>query len=195
MAEDALVTVAHAAVMSQLKPPLSVRRGAALLYAVTVDNRLVVRVDPRRPVRGQAAFETDLCVFEEHDGVEIPRVVIEFKPRITTHDVLTYSAKARKHKQIYPYLRYGMIMGAERALPGRFFVHNEALDFALATLALEPAAFLTELQQLVVREIAASRALETIAFSQEKFVAFCSEVRLQALQGTHQPRSTRHAAI
>ena len=34
--------------------------------------------------------------------MEIPRVVMEFKPRITTHDVIIYSAKARKHKQIYP---------------------------------------------------------------------------------------------
>ena len=32
---------------------------------------------------------------------------MEFKQGLSTHDVLTYSAKATRHKQVYPYLRYG----------------------------------------------------------------------------------------
>src|SRR5689334_122662 len=107
MAEESkFVEVALAAAQRILEPPLSVKRGAALLYEVTVDNMLALTVDPKRPVRGDAAFQTDLCVFEAKAGeVVIPRVVLEFKVRISTHDILTYSAKARKHKQVYPYLR------------------------------------------------------------------------------------------
>ena len=33
--------------------------------------------------------------------VKIPRVVMEFKQGLSTHDVLTYSAKATRHKQVY----------------------------------------------------------------------------------------------
>lgn len=44
----------------------------------------------RKPRRGASAFQTDLCVFEDKsEEVTIPRVVIEFKTHISTHDVLT----------------------------------------------------------------------------------------------------------
>ena len=57
---------------------------------------------------------------------------MEFKTDITTHDVLTYSTKARKHKQVYPYLRYGLVIGSVERIPRRFFTHNEGLDFCVA---------------------------------------------------------------
>ena len=91
-------------------PPLSIERGKALLYQVTVNNHLKVTVEPRKPKRGQSAFQTDLCVFEEvevledHERIKVPRVVMEFKWGLSTHDVLIYSAKATRHKQVYPYL-------------------------------------------------------------------------------------------
>ena len=85
--------------------PLLVKRGAALLYQVTVDNQLSHTVNVKHPVRGNSAFQTDLCVFEQKsEDVSIHRVVMEFKTRISTHDVLTYSAKATKHTQVYPYI-------------------------------------------------------------------------------------------
>src|SRR5882672_7887143 len=131
--ESSFVDIALAAAEKALEPPLSVRRHAALLYQVTVDNRLVLTVDPKQPMRGDSAFQTDLCVFEEKSAdVVIPRVVLEFKTNITTHDVITYSAKARKHKQVYPYLRYGVVMSSVATIPKRLFVHNESLDFAAA---------------------------------------------------------------
>jgi hypothetical protein len=137
MKEDDFVGIALGAAQEIVAPPLSVVRGAALLYQITVDNRLSVRVQPRKPVRGQSAFQTDLCVFEEvrfeenskDVKVQIPRVVMEFKPGLSSHDVITYSAKARKHKSVYPYLRYGLVIANETTIPGRFFIHNEALDF------------------------------------------------------------------
>lgn len=65
-----------------MPPPLLSRRHAPLLYQVTVNNRLEVTVDPREMSRGQSAFQTDLCVFEDVEegdqdsasgnGVQVP---------------------------------------------------------------------------------------------------------------------------
>ena len=155
-----------------------------MLYAITVNNDLKVTVDPRKPVRGQSAFETDLCVFEqESPEVKLPRVVIEFKSKITTHDILTYSAKARKHKQIYPYLRYGLVMSALRTIPGRVFLHNEALDFALAAQGVGTHGYAKALMEIIKREVKVSQRLEEIAFSKLNAVAFFTDVMIQRLEG------------
>src|SRR5882672_6630915 len=103
MQEDPFVATALAAAVEVLAPPLSIQRGAALLYQVKVNNKLDIEIDPKKPMRGQSAFQTDLCVFEDIDAdIKIPRVVLEFKTDLNTHDVLIYNTKARKHKQIYP---------------------------------------------------------------------------------------------
>jgi hypothetical protein len=96
MAEESkFVETALAAAKKVLLHPLSIQRGAVLLYEVSVDNNLSLTVDPKHPVRGDSAFQTDLCVFEaKSDDIVIPRVVLEFKTGISTHDVLTYSASA-----------------------------------------------------------------------------------------------------
>lgn len=135
------------------------------MYQVTVDNALELTVHPARPTRGTSAFETDLCVIEEKpSGVKIPRVVLEFKGKITTHDVLIYSAKARKHKQVYPYLRYGVVMSDETSVPGRVFTHNESLDFALALHNFKTNRLHATLASAIEAEVQASRTLENIQF-------------------------------
>jgi len=175
--ESEFVEVALAAIERAISPPLSVRRGEALLYQVTVDNKLALTVDPRRPVRGRSAFETDLAVFEEKtEGVLLPRVVVEVKMRITTHDVLTYSAKARKHKQVYPYLRYGIVASGEAAFPGRVFTHNEALDFFAAWEGHSGERLDRAIAELIGAEVAASRRLEAIGFGGLRTRLFRTEV-------------------
>jgi hypothetical protein len=184
MPEDPFVALAHQAAEAVLSPPLLVRRGAALLYQVTVNNLLSLTVDPKDPRRGQSAFSTDLCVFEEKAaGVEIPRVVLEFKGRLTTHDVLTYSAKARKHKQVYPYLRYGIVMSEESAVPGRFFTHNEALDFALALKSFKALRLHETLATTIQAEVRASRALEALIFGTEASYLFRTAVEFHHGEG------------
>lgn len=107
----------------------------SLIYKVTVDkdgsNALsYFPVIPENPKRGSYAFQTDLLVKKDN----LPLVVIEAKwNNITSHDVLTYSTKALKHKEVYPYLRYGLIIGGGiKFLPRRFFIHNQGFDFAFA---------------------------------------------------------------
>jgi hypothetical protein len=156
---------------------LIIERGANLLYQVTVDNRLELKVNPKHPKRGQSAFQTDLCVFERIDSdTSIPRVVLEFKSTVSTHDVLTYSSKARKHKQVYPYLRYGLVIGSEAGIPGRFFTHNESLDFCVAASSYKVNR-LHELFAILLRdEVAAPRDLERIAFGSNPVHVFRNEI-------------------
>ena len=177
--ESKFVGVALEVAEKILQQPLSVRRGAALLYEVTVDNNLSLTVDPKRPVRGDSAFQTDLCIFEKKsDDVVIPRVVLEFKAQITTHDVLTYSAKARKHKQVYPYLRYGVVVSDTSTVPRRFFVHNESLDFFAALADTKGDELQEVFAHLLQLEVEASRCLEKIVFGNLRTSVFRTEVQV-----------------
>lgn len=179
MSEARLVDKVLSELGKQLPSSLIVRSSAPLLYQVRVDNALKVTVDPKTPVRGQSAFQTDLCVFERRKGhVEIPRVVLEFKLRLSTHDVLTYSQKSRKHKDIYPYLRYGMVVAKHQHVPGRFFTHNEALDFCVTLAAIPKKDWMKVIGELVKKEVSASRRLEGMAFGNVQAYMYRSDVRL-----------------
>lgn len=184
MEEDLFVSEALAAAEEILAPPLAIIRHATLLYQVTVDNRLKVTVDPRKPSRGHSGFQTDLCVFEDvGEEIRIPRVVLEFKSGVSTHDVITYSAKARKHKQVYPYLRYGLIIANENTVPRRFFIHNEGLDFCVAAASYKTKRVHEIFASLLRDEVAASRRLEAIAFERTPVHVFRSEILLEAGTG------------
>ena len=178
--ESEFVEIAKAAAEEVLSPPLCIKRGEALLYQVTVNNELSLTVTPTKPVRGNSAFQTDLCVFEEKKpDVLIPRVVMEFKSRITTHDVLTYSAKARKHKQVYPYLRYGIVISDESVIPGRLFTHNEALDFCATIADFKGNRLSGFFADLLKAEVESSRRLEQIGFGKLRIHLFRNEVEFQ----------------
>src|SRR2546430_938950 len=126
MEESEFVSVFEGVAREVIGEQAIVKRGANLFYQLYLNRSLDVAVsDTRSPIRGSSAFQTDICIFERLDGgVEFPRVAIEFKPKITTHDILTYSAKAGKHKKIYPCLRYGLLASELASIPGRFFIHN-----------------------------------------------------------------------
>lgn len=180
--ESPFVEVAYMVASEILDEPLHIKRSAALLYQVMVDNQLALTVDLKNPKRGNAAFQTDLCIFErKSDEVSIPRVVLEFKTRISTHDVLTYSAKATKHKQIYPYLRYGVVASDERAVPGRLFNHNQALDFCLCCGGVKGDNLRELFSDLLTAEVRSSRDLESITYGAAKAKWFRSELILEKL--------------
>ena len=104
-------------------------------------------------------------------------MVLEFKAGMSTHDVLTYSAKARKHKQIYPYLRYGIIVGSEAKVAAKFFIHNESLDFCCAARAYIMESTLgAMLSDLILAEIQSSRLLEAAAFEKSQWRLFRTDV-------------------
>ena len=104
---------------------------------------------------------------------------MEFKQRLSTHDVLTYSAKATRHKQVYPYLRYGFVIGKAKVLPGRFFTHNSGMDFAVAAASFDHSRLHQLFADLLEKEMAALRQLEQIAFGDAKTHLFRSEVEVR----------------
>lgn len=181
-AESQFVEIAQSLIAEELNgQPLKVQRGAVLLYQVTVDNNLRVMSEKqvRSPKRGDSAFQTDLCLFEvKSQDILLPRVVLEFKTVITTHDVLTYSAKAAKHKQIYPYLRYGLVAENERSVPGRFFTHNDAMDFCLSLRGLSAGESASAFRRLLTQELECSRLLERVAFGESESRLFRTQIVL-----------------
>ena len=109
-------------------------------------------------------FETDTVVFERAGGVVKPRVIVEAKlGSVTTHDAITYSYKAEKHKAITPYVRYGIMVGEREhyPLPGRLFRHGTNFDFMFSFKGEAPDdvewdAFVA----LIEREVHYSRQIE-----------------------------------
>jgi len=112
-------------------------------------------------------YETDILIADHFsDGSWIPRVVIECKLEdITTHDALTYSAKAATHRAVHPYLRYGFLAGARRdfGIPPRLVRHGEDFDFMLTWRGLRasPAEW-KAFVATVKREVKTSRSLQDI---------------------------------
>lgn len=114
----------------------------------------------------KTAFETDLVIYEKADGKIIPRVIIEAKVgTVTTHDAITYSHKAMYHKNVIPFVRYGIMLGARETypLPGRLFRHGTNFDFLFSFVGYEP----TEVEKnqfvaMLKREIEYSRQIEEI---------------------------------
>jgi hypothetical protein len=85
-------------------------------------------------------------------------VAIELKSgSFSTHDIITYSAKAGRHKQVYPYLRYGFAVFGLAMLGKRFVTHNEAFDFAIALP--DRRSIKAELVPLIRRQIGSSERL------------------------------------
>ena len=115
---------------------------------------------------GQTNFETDMVIYEKISDKIIPRVIIEAKVgTVTTHDAITYSHKAMYHKNVIPFVRYGIMLGAREKypLPGRLFRHGTNFDFLFSFVDYSPtekekSAFITMLK----REIVYSRQIEEV---------------------------------
>ena len=114
----------------------------------------------------KTSFETDMVVYEKAEGKNIPRVIIESKVgTVTTHDAITYSHKAMYHKNVIPFVRYGIMLGARETypLPGRLFRHGTNFDFLFSFVGYEPSEKeITAFVDMLKREIIYSRQIEEI---------------------------------
>jgi hypothetical protein len=115
-------------------------------------------------------YETDIMISEILSEEEwIPRVIIECKLNsVTTHDAITYSKKASTHKNVHPYLRYGILMGHRRhyPLPGRLIRHGANFDFMASWKDYKPENLEWDnLLKVLNREVMASGQLEEILSS------------------------------
>lgn len=111
-------------------------------------------------------FETDMIVYEKMDSKIIPRVIIESKiGSITTHDAITYSHKASYHKNVIPFVRYGIMCGNREhyPLPGRLFRHGTNFDFLFSFVGYEPSENEKDVfVEMIRKEIMYSRQFEEI---------------------------------
>jgi hypothetical protein len=122
-------------------------------------------------------YQTDLLIAERASKSQdwVPRVAVEFKlGSITTHDALTYSAKAATHKSIHPYLRYGIVVGRHPgAVPRRLMRHGHQFDFMLTLdserLSRDDSA---NLVRLLEEEVAASCSLSALMVGKSKIRLF-----------------------
>lgn len=146
-------------------PTLEVRDGYRLAYSREVLSYAGEAVERETGMY----YETDLLILERVGTHWTPRVVIEAKlGTVTTHDAITYSQKAATHKQVHPYLRYGVFLGARKhhPLPGRLFRHGAHFDFMVSWKGLEPTPHeLTTFMALLADEVAASKLLQEIIFN------------------------------
>lgn len=114
----------------------------------------------------ETSFETDMVVYEKIDEKIIPRVIVEAKVgTVTTHDAITYSHKAMYHKNVIPFVRYGIMLGARETypLPGRLFRHGTNFDFLFSFVGYEPSKKEVEtFVDMLKREITYSRQIEEI---------------------------------
>ena len=117
---------------------LTVEAGKKLAYAFEVLN-----YDGDEPAQKNINhYETDILIFDrQRDGQWTPRVIIECTlGSVTTHDAITYSAKAVTHKNVHPYLRYGILIGRREhfPLPGRLIRHGANFDFMASWAGTDP---------------------------------------------------------
>lgn len=178
-AESGFFEIFRKAAENSLDKRFEIRKKANLLYELFLDKELKYSpIDPNNPKRGYSAFQTDLCVFENINGLLLPRVVIEFKTKVSSHDIITYSGKAGKHKAIYPSLRYGILASEIDKIPNRFFIHNEHIDFFIAALNYKDKNLSDFAGELISKEITVSRKLDKINFEDQKFDYYRSDIIL-----------------
>lgn len=159
--------------------------GHRLTYANEV---LIYGKDYKPDKQKSIGFQTDILVYEQLDNETMkPRVVIEAKLRLTTHGAITYSQKAQMHKNVHPYLRYGILLGNREQynfLPGRLFRHGQHFDFMLSWKKYFPNKNENiELIKIIKHEIKASRNLEKIIYDnrlkkRERFTTLHKPLRL-----------------
>lgn len=134
-------------------------------------------------------FETDLIVYEKTDVIK-PRIIIESKINsVTTHDAITYSHKAQTHKNVTPYIRYGIMLGnrKNRSLPGRLYRHGTNFDFMISFKEFE----LTNEEkhvffELIKKEISFSEKIEEMIYlsrsrNRKQYYLLQKDLRLEDL--------------
>ena len=130
----------------------------------------IIKYNNDKPIYNDMKYETDILVYEVDSNENwIPRVVIEGKINsVTTHDAITYSKKAQTHKNVHPYLRYGILLGNRKRypLPGRLFRHGSHFDFMSSWKSFDPSdSEFENLLNIVDKEIKASKELEEMIFN------------------------------
>ena len=157
-----------------------IKTGENLVYKVIINENLQFEPnEPGNPRRGSYAFQTDLLIIQK--DIKLPLVVIETKyGGFSTHDVLTYSTKAQKHKEIYPYLRYGLVVGGTNKITNKFFIHNIGFDFAIALEKIDDYA-INELIEILRCQIKNAESILEIFKNKNQTKSFNTQIMIKRI--------------
>lgn len=186
MSENEFITEFIAELDLHLEPCL-VAHHKPLLYDLTVDDDGIIRMgvtDSGEPVRGGGkGFEQDILIYETPDAkvkpivAVVPRVVAEVKfNSVTTHDAIVYSEKARRIRTVYPYLRYGLILGGFHTIPGRVLRLGQGFDFILAISHPFIPDQIDFARKAFKEEVQTSQDLARMAFGRQHITSFWRRV-------------------
>lgn len=125
--------------------------------------------EPKRG--GGTAFQQDILIFDRVKSGKtsiIPRVIAEVKfDGVTTHDAITYSEKARRIRAIYPFVRYGLILGQMDRIPGRVLRLGQEFDFITVASYPTTQSEINEIGNLFREELKISKDLAVILSGQK----------------------------
>jgi hypothetical protein len=175
-AEDAFAEKLVKRLRPELPQRYCIETRRSLLYAISFDDHGVLQLGQnsrREPTRGGGTgFEQDLLVFERSSGGEtsiVPRVSVELKfGGVSTHDSIVYSEKARRIRTIYPFVRYGLILGGLGHIPGRTLRLGTEFDFIIAMPARIGAMTLHRIAKLLRTELRLSSQMTAILRGRRK---------------------------
>ena len=154
-----------------LKLPSRVGRIAchkSLLYALSIESDGTIRkgidTDSGAPKRGAGkGFEQDLLIWKQVEGDDttvVPLVSVELKlGGVSTHDAIVYSEKARRLRAVYPYARFGLILGRLPAIPGRVLRLGYEFDFICTLQVPFVQKELDAIRRILIKEATMSRKL------------------------------------
>ena len=148
-------------------PECEIKTKRSVFYALSFDERGRLHPEVARlhePSRGGGTgFEQDILVFERNEAGDteiIPRVIAEVKfEGVTTHDTIVYSEKACRIRTIYPYVRYGLLLGKMDRIPARVLRLGQEFDFITVVSDLASDEEIGALRELIEEEVKASRDL------------------------------------
>lgn len=180
MTESAFVDILYKELNKKISG-YTIEKKKNLIYKVIVTHD--GRFKPESPdvcKRGQLSFQTDLLIGKKDNNVWLPLVVIEAKVKgFSTHDVITYSSKAVKHKEVYPYLRYGLVVAGPKVITNKFFTHNYGFDFAIA---IDDTEDLSPFIKLIKSQIQNSEKLLKILKDENKTWLYSENIEAEKIQ-------------
>jgi len=142
-----------------------------VLYALTIEENGIVNMgvdaDSGEVIRGRGkGFEQDILIYQKVEDAHtstIPRVIIEVKyAKVTSHDAIIYSEKAKRIRTIYPYVRYGFLIGKFKNIPPRIIRLGSEFNFISAINYPFVESEITELKELLFSELETSLSISKI---------------------------------
>lgn len=170
-------------------PPFQIATKKSVLYQLVINDKgrvdMGVDIDSGEPIRGGGkGFEQDILIYEEtredsHTSL-IPRVIAEVKfGKVTTHDPIVYSEKARRIRRIYPFVRYGLILADMKNIPGRVLRLGDEFDFIRVVATPLTPSDLAQCRDLFKSELETSLELSNLLFNNKKVVSLRKRLVLE----------------